>query len=384
MRREAFAGVNVDQTLSKIKNPQSVGTSYFPKKNTSEILNSGIQNISRSIKAERTFAKRFAGHSLVLVAAALILGFSHFSGGNSLAIANQGGGVGVADDQVSLIQTGAILAASTNSMIASDIKSKAETMSSQVYLATAGDNFLAKRQPITTAGSITRDITTYQVQNGDTIWSISAKFNITTDTVKWANDLNDDSVLKPGSSLTILPVNGLLFTTQGGDDVAAIAAKYKSSASLIDSYNNLEGNAPAAGQKLIIPDGVMPEEPKPVVQVAVAAPRATTPSFTPTYGGYNGYAYGYCTWYVASRRSVPSNWGNAVSWYYNAQYSGYGVGSAPTPGAIAWERSNHVALVESVSGGMVTVSEMNYYGNGGGWNRVSRRTVPASTFLYIY
>ena len=384
MRQQAFAGVNVDQTLSKIKSSQNVGSSYFPKKNTSEILNTGIATISRSIKAERTFAKRFVGHSAVLILAALVLGFTHFSGSNSLAIANQNGGVGVANDRISLLQTGAILATSTNSVIAEDIQTKANTASSQIYLATAGDNFLQKRQPISTAGSVTRDITNYKVQDGDTLWSISSKFNITTDTVKWANDLNDDSVLNPGAALTILPVNGLLLTAQGGDDIAAIANKYQSSASLIDSYNNLEGNAPAAGQKLIVPDGVMPAAPKPVVQVAVAAPRATAPSFTPTYGGFNGYSYGYCTWYVASRRSVPSNWGNAISWYYNAQYSGYGVGSAPAPGAIAWERSNHVALVESVNGNMVTVSEMNYYSNGGGWNRVSRRTVPASTFLYIY
>jgi surface antigen len=99
----------------------------------------------------------------------------------------------------------------------------------------------------------------------------------------------------------------------------------------------------------------------------------------------NSYAYGYCTWYVASRRSVPGNWGNAYTWYGAAQRSGYGTGSAPRVGAVAWERGNHVAYVESVNGdGTVTVSEMNFWANGGGWGRRSYRTTPASHFLYIY
>jgi surface antigen len=87
---------------------------------------------------------------------------------------------------------------------------------------------------------------------------------------------------------------------------------------------------------------------------------------------------------VASHRSVPSNWGNANAWYYNAQASGFSVGSVPVPGAIAWTGAGyygHVAYVEGVSGGMVTVSEMNYNGN---WDRVTSRTVPASSFRYIY
>jgi surface antigen len=98
----------------------------------------------------------------------------------------------------------------------------------------------------------------------------------------------------------------------------------------------------------------------------------------------NSYAYGYGTWYVAMRRSVPPNWGNARNWYYLAQANGYAVGSKPVPGAIAWTDRGifgNVAYVEGVSGDLVTVSEMNY---DGGWNRVTVRTVPAGSFLYIY
>ncbi len=143
--------------------------------------------------------------------------------------------------------------------------------------------------------------------------------------------------------------------------------------------------------KVIIPDGVKQEAPKPVVvptntygRVAGAATATRAPQLTRYAFSGNGYSYGYCTFYVASRRSVPGNWGNANAWYYNAQASGFAVGSTPVPGAIAWTGGGyygHVGYVENVSGNMVTISEMNY---NGGWNRVSSRTVPAGTFRYIY
>lgn len=97
----------------------------------------------------------------------------------------------------------------------------------------------------------------------------------------------------------------------------------------------------------------------------------------------NGYSRGYCTWYVANKRYVPSGLGDANTWYSRASHYGLSVGSKPAVGAIAQTSVGplgHVAYVESVNGDMVTISEMNYVG----WNRVSTRTVPASTFRYIY
>lgn len=98
-------------------------------------------------------------------------------------------------------------------------------------------------------------------------------------------------------------------------------------------------------------------------------------------GGENGYSYGQCTYYVASRRNVPGGWGNAANWIYGAQASGFPTGQVPQPGAIGVGKGiNHVVYIESVNGDMVTVSEMNYVG----WNVVSTRTAPASAFNYIY
>ena len=97
----------------------------------------------------------------------------------------------------------------------------------------------------------------------------------------------------------------------------------------------------------------------------------------------NHFAYGYCTYYVATRRCIP--WfGNAWEWWGNAAAYGYAEGHVPQRGAVAvWGRGGsspdgHVAYVEAVGpsngvpAGSFLISEMNY----NGWNRVNQRTVP--------
>lgn len=107
----------------------------------------------------------------------------------------------------------------------------------------------------------------------------------------------------------------------------------------------------------------------------------------------NHFAYGQCTYYVASRRCIP--WfGNAWEWWHNAAVLGYPEGHDPRVGAIAvWGRGNgassygHVALVEAVGpsgevpAGHFKISEMNR----SGWNRVDYRVVPNDAVLgFIY
>lgn len=130
--------------------------------------------------------------------------------------------------------------------------------------------------------------------------------------------------------------------------------------------------------------------PAPIIQPEpVVAYSAPTPAWQPyqpmeatsVVSAGNGYSYGYCTYHVKNRRpGIPNNWGNASNWLYAARASGYSTGSVPAAGAIAWS-GGHVAYVESISGGQVTVSEMNWNGN---WNRVTYRTTSSGSFTYIY
>jgi surface antigen len=100
-------------------------------------------------------------------------------------------------------------------------------------------------------------------------------------------------------------------------------------------------------------------------------------------GGASRFAYGYCTWWVAHRRSIPWR-GNAAQWWWNARPFGYAEGSVPRVGAImvmgaggSASSVGHVAYVERVNAnGTFVVSEMNWWGvAGGGWDRVDYRTV---------
>lgn len=295
-------------------------------------------------------------------------------------------------DPAAVASISADMANSNHLLITGEASLTATQKNEQVSLLSADDDSLAKRQVVSTAGNATRDITSYTVAAGDTLSGIASKFGITTATIKWANGLTDADMVKPGQALKILPTTGVLYTVANGDTPDSIASKYQANAAQILSFNNAEVKGLAAGMQIIIPDGVNPEPVRPVTATGRVAGTSTTAASAstvrPTLTRYafsgNGYSYGYCTYYVAGRRGVPSDWGNANSWYYAAQASGFKVGSVPVPGAIAWTGAGyygHVAYVEGVSGGMVTVSEMNYNGN---WNRVTSRTVPASTFRYIY
>jgi surface antigen len=106
-----------------------------------------------------------------------------------------------------------------------------------------------------------------------------------------------------------------------------------------------------------------------------------------TAQGYNPYqsygGYGACAAYAKYRRSdIPTNWGNAGSWYYSAQASGWATGSEPRVGAVASLRGgNHVAVVEGVyNDGTILISEVNFDGN----PNVDQRRTTTSMWDYIY
>lgn len=100
-------------------------------------------------------------------------------------------------------------------------------------------------------------ISRYVVRPGDSLSSIAKLFDVTPNTVLWANDLSSASQLKVGQELIILPVTGLKYTVKKGDTLASIAKKTGSDATEIANFNGLDG-ALAAGTEIIIPDGEVP------------------------------------------------------------------------------------------------------------------------------
>ncbi len=98
-------------------------------------------------------------------------------------------------------------------------------------------------------------ITLYTVKSGDTISSIAKKFNVSENTVLWANELTRKSVLKIGQVLVILPINGVQYTVVKGDTISGIAKKFDADADEILYFNDLDNPALIKpGLELIIPD----------------------------------------------------------------------------------------------------------------------------------
>ena len=102
-------------------------------------------------------------------------------------------------------------------------------------------------------------ITEYIVEEGDSLWLIAEKFGISLNTILWANDLNKDSLIKPGKKLIIPPVSGVIHHVKSGDTVSEIAKKYKGKTEEIVAFNNLSNEADIyIGDIIIVPNGVIP------------------------------------------------------------------------------------------------------------------------------
>lgn len=269
----------------------------------------------------------------------------------------------------------------------------ADTINAQLAVSSDSQTVVTQPQVLTSGLKSRKDIQTYTVKAGDTVPSIAAQFGVTSDTIRWSNDLTGDSV-SAGTKLLISPVNGILYKVKSGDTVDSVAAKFHASKDLLVAINDAEiSGLPAAGEYIIIPGGTPATTP-------VAATTFNTGGGTAfAWGGYgaiyggNGYDAGNCTWWAAYRRAqvgkpIPSNLGNASTWKVLGQAAGMGVGTTPRQWAIIWfqprDYYGHVGFVESVNGdGSVNISEMNVYG----WNVVSHRTIPASqasSYYYIY
>ena len=316
---------------------------------------------------------------------------------NSLASANiatattSAGTSQSAVDSLMATSIGATIAESTDLPVANNITNLAQSLAIENTLAHTDTNIISKPQ-IVQPTSDSRTPKTYTTVAGDNVATIAQRYGVSSQTIKWTNKLTSDA-LEPGKTLTIPPIDGLVYTVKAGDTIDSIVARYKADRSRLVAFNDLELSAPVVGSQIIIPGGDLPLEEQP----GYVAPRrtTTTTAYTSTYsGGYssrwgggtsggNRYAWGNCTWYAYERRAqlgspVGGMWGNANTWAYSAAASGYQVDGNPAPGAVMANGGGygHVAIVESVNPGVsITISEMNGYRFGGGFARIGNGEV---------
>lgn len=290
-------------------------------------------------------------------------------------------------DQLSSAQIAVQVAKMTGIYETTSVTNLADSESASINVVPSDNQVISAPTVISTGADAAsnQNIVKYVTQPGDTVSSLAVKFGVTSNSILWSNSLSSNT-LNAGITLQIPPINGIVYTVKAGDTPASLAQKYNANSANIISFNNSEISGLQVGQQIVIPNGSATDP-------TLAGGRGGTQSnpnyafgYTPIYGS-NGYDYGYCTWYVASQISVPSNWGNASSWATYAALTGWTVSPIPSVGAIAQTPfaaggEGHVAIVRQVSadGSSIYINDMNNYGDGGGFGKVGAGWVPASTF----
>lgn len=114
------------------------------------------------------------------------------------------------------------------------------------------------RDEIEAARKNTGEISVYTVRTGDSLSQIAEMFNVTANTILWANDIASASTIQPGDTLVILPVAGVRHVVKSGDTIASIAKKYEGNVEEILSYNQLAtADELSVGSTLVIPGGAL-------------------------------------------------------------------------------------------------------------------------------
>ncbi len=126
-------------------------------------------------------------------------------------------------------------------------------------------------------------ISVYTVHSGDTVEMVASMFNVSPNTVRWANDLKKGAIIKEGDNLVILPVTGVQHIVIKGETLKGLATKYGGDIEEIANYNELDLTKDlVVGSTVIIPDG----EESVIVSSTKVGQRVPTKYTGPSYSGY--------------------------------------------------------------------------------------------------
>lgn len=313
-------------------------------------------------------------------------------------------------DELSAADIAANIAKTTSLPEATSVVNRADTVNAQLSVTNTGDVVSAQPQIIASALKSRLDITFYTTKSGDSLSQLAGIYGITSDSIRWSNGLDSQDLLKPDMQLVIPPVEGIAHKVTAADTVSSIARRFSGDEQRLIAFNDLESGTLPVGQYIVIPNGSISQVPSaPTLNVTGSgfADGGNSASY-----GYNGYDFGFCTWWAALRREqigrpIPSNLGDAATWKMLGARAGLSVSSTPRPGAIYWvppstmsgyyARYGHVGVVEKVNeDGSIWVSDMNSSGfvrmdessaRTGGWGKTSYKRITADRigiYSYIY
>jgi murein DD-endopeptidase MepM/ murein hydrolase activator NlpD len=99
-------------------------------------------------------------------------------------------------------------------------------------------------------------IVLYTIKKGDSLSKIAKMFDISENTIRWANNLKKGETPKEGEKILILPVSGVSYVVKKGDNIKSIAKKFNADPEEVGIFNGLEIDSKLAyGETIIIPNG---------------------------------------------------------------------------------------------------------------------------------
>ena len=246
------------------------------------------------------------------------------------------------------------------------------------------DSFLSIWTLVEDDNSISNTMIEYDIIKWDTLELIAKKYNVSQNTILWANPSINTKTKKltPWTKLIFPPITWVVYSVKSWDSISWIAHKYHVYTKDIVRQNNIKNNYLKISQQLIIPNWKYIKE-----EVKKKAIYWKNPYYNKTYKSKTSYmakasntkwlyslkyrkpyswAWWNCTWYVASYKKVNWRW-NANQWLKNARARWNSTGSEARNGAIVvlwWRWYNrwygHVAIVRRIEKNHLIISDMNY------------------------
>ncbi len=179
------------------------------------------------------------------------------------------------------------------------------------------------------------EMTTYIVKEGDTLSEIAQQFDISTNTIRWANNISGNNI-KVGQKLEILPVTGVKHVIKKGDTISKIAAKYDAETDDIKVFNGINSDSELkVGDTLYIPNGII-KAPEPTKK-----PTSSNNNSSSNNSGSSTVSSGYYKWPVAGGR-ITSPYGSRRGGFH------YGVDIGAPRGTAVFAAASGT-VVETVS-----------------------------------
>ena len=217
----------------------------------------------------------------------------------------------------------------------------------------------------------------YTVQSGDTLSTIASATDLSVDEIASANGVSDVNTIHVGDTLKL----DASATTATNTNVAPKADDTKVNAeATAESADTQAQQADTQTQKVEKTAATSTAQPTTMSTATHAAPTYSTAG--------NSYPAGQCTWFVKNALSwVGNNWGNASGWGASAAAAGRTVDGQPSTGSVVVFGAGsqgagalgHVAVVDSVNGDSITISEGNFAGMA-----YHTRTISASGLTFIH